>query len=172
MEPGRTLFMTMRVCNEAMLCSNKSLGSVTITNNKTKLQMSEHGESIRVDYDGFSSRRKKRDISKLSVTTPDAEIVEELTTDYRADVALNFQPYIVNPTETEDMVERLLFKRMRSILYSFSITPVGHLPMPGPLNITIEGKQEEDEVSRISLIYWNPTNTPTKSPTVVQNSTA
>lgn len=45
---------------------------------------------------------------------------------------------------------------MRSILYSFSITPVGHLPMPGPLNITIEGKQEEDEVSRISLIYWNP----------------
>lgn len=37
--------------------------------------------------------------------------VEELTTDYRADVALNFQPYIVNPTKTEDMVERLLFKR-------------------------------------------------------------
>lgn len=71
MEPGRTLFMTMRVCNEAMLCSNKSLGSVTITNNKTKLQTSEHGESIRVDYDGFSSRRKKRDIPKLSVTTPD-----------------------------------------------------------------------------------------------------
>ncbi|XP_071123199.1 uncharacterized protein [Mytilus edulis] len=167
MEPGRTLFMTMRVCNEAMLCSNKSLGSVTITNNKTKLQTSEHGESIRVDYDGFSSRRKKRDIPKLSVTTPDGLMpgqsimlqpldVEELTTDYRADVALNFQPYIVNPTETADMVERLLFKRMRSILYSFSITPVGHLPMPGPLNITIEGKQEEDEVSRISLIYWNP----------------
>lgn len=36
---------------------------------------------------------------------------DDLTTDYRADVAFNFQPYIVNPSETEDMVERILYKR-------------------------------------------------------------
>lgn len=36
---------------------------------------------------------------------------DDLTTDYRADVAFNFQPYIVNPSETKDMVERILYKR-------------------------------------------------------------
>jgi hypothetical protein len=38
MEPGRTLFMTMRVCNDAMLCTNKSLGSITMTDKKAVLE--------------------------------------------------------------------------------------------------------------------------------------
>ncbi|CAG2187681.1 unnamed protein product [Mytilus edulis] len=166
MEPGRTLFMTMRVCNEAMLCSNKSIGSVSITNNKTKLKTSVHGESVRIDYDISTCRREKRDTPVLSVTTPDGLMpgqsimlqpldYDDLTTDYRADVAFNFQPYIVNPSETKDMVERILYKRIRSIIYSFSITPIGHLSMPGPLNITIERELDEDEDSIISLIHWN-----------------
>lgn len=41
-------------------------------------------------------------------------------------------------------------------MYSFSITPIGHLSMPGPLNITIERELDEDEDSIISLIHWNP----------------
>jgi hypothetical protein len=36
---------------------------------------------------------------------------KKLTTDYRSDSSPHFQPYIVNPDTTSDMVERLLYKR-------------------------------------------------------------
>lgn len=74
MEPGRTMFMTMRVCNEAMLCTNKSLGSVTVTDERTILHTSEHGERIEVKYEMSNLSRKKRDAETLVVTTPNGEI--------------------------------------------------------------------------------------------------
>lgn len=36
---------------------------------------------------------------------------KDLITDYRSDSSPHFQPYIVNPDTTSDMVERLLYKR-------------------------------------------------------------
>lgn len=71
MEPGRTLFLTMRVCNDAMLCANKSLGTVTITDNKALLQSSTNGESIEIVHSFTTkSTRKKRGADVLAITTP------------------------------------------------------------------------------------------------------
>lgn len=74
MEPGRALFMTMRVCNEAVLCTNKSIGSVLITNTETVLKTSEHGESIEIIQSvNTNTTRKKRDTDVIVVTTPEGK---------------------------------------------------------------------------------------------------
>ncbi|CAC5412724.1 unnamed protein product [Mytilus coruscus] len=148
MEPGRSLFMTMRVCNEAVLCTNKSIGSVLITNTKTVLKTSEKGESIEIIQSvTTNSTRKKRETDVIVVTTPEGlepgqTVVlqpiseEDLNTEYRSDSSTDFQPYIVNPATSFDMVDRLLYRRIHSYVTTFSVIPVGHLSMSGPMNIT------------------------------------
>ena len=75
MEPGRTLFITLRACNDAELCSNKSLGSVTVMDDKAVLKSSVNGEPIEMEYDMSTSRRKKRSISdSLIISTPSGKI--------------------------------------------------------------------------------------------------
>ncbi|VDI67222.1 Hypothetical predicted protein [Mytilus galloprovincialis] len=167
MEPGRTLFLTMRVCNEAVLCANKSLGSILITNDKTVLKTSEHGESIElVQSIETGSKRRKRDTNMIVVKTPEGLVEgqtivlqpisdEDLTTEYGSDSSPDFQPYIVNPATTQDMVERVLYKRIHSMVMTFSVIPVGHLPLPGPMNITYPDTVGENEDNRTVLAHWN-----------------
>ncbi|VDI28035.1 Hypothetical predicted protein, partial [Mytilus galloprovincialis] len=167
MEPGRTLFLTMRVCNEAVLCANKSLGSILITNDKTVLKTSEHGESIElVQSIETGSKRRKRDTNMIVVNTPEGLVEgqtivlqpisdEDLTTEYGSDSSPDFQPYIVNPATTQDMVERVLYKRIHSLVMTFSVIPVGHLSMPGPMNITYPDTVGENEDNRTVLAHWN-----------------
>ncbi|XP_076116641.1 uncharacterized protein LOC143084119 [Mytilus galloprovincialis] len=168
MEPGRTLFMTMRVCNDAMLCTNKSLGSITITDKKAVLQTSVNGEAIKLVH-SFSSNstRRKRSVDVLTITTPDGlesgqsimmQPLEEkdLITDYRSDSSPHFQPYIVNPDTTSDMVERLLYKRPLHSFYSFALVPIGHLSMPGPVNITLNDLVGDNDENKTALLHWNP----------------
>ncbi|XP_052082972.1 uncharacterized protein LOC127720424 [Mytilus californianus] len=167
MEPGRTLFMTMRVCNEAVLCTNKSIGSVLITNTETVLKTSEHGESIEIIQSvATNSTRKKRDTDVIVVTTPEGlepgqTVVlqpiseKDLNTEYRSDSSTDFQPYIVNPATSFDMVERLLYRRIYSYATTFSVIPVGHLSMPGPMNITYPDTLGENEDNRTVLAHWN-----------------
>jgi len=70
MEPGRTLFITMRACNDAELCSNKPLGSVTMMDGKAVMETSVGGEAIEMVYD-MSGRRKKRSTGdSLVIITP------------------------------------------------------------------------------------------------------
>ncbi|XP_063408918.1 uncharacterized protein LOC134692399 [Mytilus trossulus] len=167
MEPGRTLFLTMRVCNEAELCTNKSLGSVLITNTESIIKRSDHGEAIHiVEYVSTDSRRRKRNAETIVLTTPEGLIPgqtivlqpiseEDLTTEYRSDSSSDFQPYIVNPATTWDMVERLLYKRIHSLVITFSVIPVGHLPLPGPMIITYPDTVGENEETRTALAHWN-----------------
>ncbi|XP_076086943.1 uncharacterized protein LOC143057517 [Mytilus galloprovincialis] len=167
MEPGRTLFLTMRVCNEAELCSNKSIGSVLITNTESILKRSDHGESVKiVDNIATGSTRRKRSVETIVLTTPEGLIPgqtivlqpiseADLTTEYRSDSSTDFQPYIVNPATTLDMVERLLYKRIHSLVMTFSVIPVGHLPMPGPMNITYPDTVGENEDNKTVLAHWN-----------------
>jgi len=75
MEPGRTLFIMMRVCNDAVLCTNKTLGSVIIMDNSTKLETSLNGEAIRIRYTpGGGAGRKKRAVGdNLVIETPSSK---------------------------------------------------------------------------------------------------
>ncbi|VDI71255.1 Hypothetical predicted protein, partial [Mytilus galloprovincialis] len=167
MEPGRTLFLTMRVCNEAELCTNKSLGSVLITNTESIIKRSNHGEAIHiVEYVSTDSRRRKRNAETIVLTTPEGLIPgqtivlqpiskEDLTTEYRSDSSTDFQPYIVNPATTLAMVERLLYKRIHSLVMTFSVIPVGHLSLPGPMIIIYPDTVGENEETRTALAHWN-----------------
>lgn len=76
MEPGRTLFMSMRLCNEAELCTNKSMGSVIITSSNTDLETSLDGQAITISVTGAGNGRKKRAVgtcSGLNILTPNSK---------------------------------------------------------------------------------------------------
>jgi hypothetical protein len=47
----------------------------------------------------------------------------DLMTEYRSDSSLSFQPYIVDPTMTTDMVERALYKRYGCHITLYQISP-------------------------------------------------
>ena len=38
---------------------------------------------------------------------------------------------------------------------TFSVIPVGHLPMPGPINITYPDTVGENEETKTALAHWN-----------------
>ena len=74
MEPGRTVFMMMRLCNAAMRCLNKTMGSVIITNANTDLETSLNGLAITISVTPSSSRRKKRAVGDdLVIVTPSSK---------------------------------------------------------------------------------------------------
>ncbi|OPL32724.1 hypothetical protein AM593_07406, partial [Mytilus galloprovincialis] len=168
MEPGRTLFVTLRACNDAFLCNNKSLGSVTMMDDKAVLKTSVSGEPIEMEHD-IKSKRKKRNINvgdSLIITSPDGleagqSIVlqpldgTDLTTSYASDSSPQFRSYIVNPDDTTDMVNRILYKRLHESQFSFAVIPVGHLSMPGPLQITYQDTVTDRDKTLV-LTHWNP----------------
>ncbi|CAG2247499.1 unnamed protein product [Mytilus edulis] len=80
---------------------------------------------------------------------------KDQNTEYRSDSSTDFQPYIVNPATSFDMVDRLLYRSIHSHVTTFSVIPVGHLSMPGPMNITYPDKIGENEDNRTVLAHWN-----------------
>ncbi|CAC5416406.1 unnamed protein product [Mytilus coruscus] len=132
------------------------------TENKTK-----KGESIEIIQSvTTNSTRKKRETDVIVVTTPEGlepgqTVVlqpiseEDLNTEYRSDSSTDFQPYIVNPATSFDMVDRLLYRRIHSYVTTFSVIPVGHLSMSGPMNITYPDSIGENEDNRTVLAHWN-----------------
>ncbi|VDI50948.1 Hypothetical predicted protein, partial [Mytilus galloprovincialis] len=166
MEPGRTLFITLRACNDAYLCSNKSLGTVTMMDDKAVMKTSVGGEPLEVEYDMSSNKRKRRSvgdtlvINTYGLASGQSILMEpldssDLTTVYDSVSSAEFQPYIVNPNDTMDLVDRLLYRRLSTSIFSFTLVPIGHLPMPGPVNITYFDTSS-DEDHRIMLTHWNP----------------
>ena len=73
MEPGRTMFVHMRLCNKAKVCTQKFVNSVVITNENSKVVTSENGESLAVSI-GPASRRRKRDLPAISVETSSGKL--------------------------------------------------------------------------------------------------
>ncbi|KAK3103480.1 hypothetical protein FSP39_019545 [Pinctada imbricata] len=168
MEPGRTVFLTMRVCNKAVLCSNKSLGTLTMASQGAVFKKSEGGAAIDAIVqipDGGG--RKRRTAQSVEILTPrladgQALLVEPLTeqemnTTFGSASSTNFQPYIVNPSTTTDLTERLLYKRIKGYSYSFTVVPVGHLSMPGPMSISFSDSIGPVKTGlRNMLLHLNP----------------
>ena len=40
--------------------------------------------------------------------------------------------------------------------FSFTLVPVGHLSMPGPVNITFNDVVGENDENKTELLHWNP----------------
>lgn len=82
MPVGKQMFVTMRLCNEAMLCTNKSLGVVVITNSQSVVATSTNGTAIK---EKLALSTRKRSAAELDITTPSGK--ENI-------VSLHFQPSV------------------------------------------------------------------------------
>ncbi|XP_062596534.1 uncharacterized protein LOC134257978, partial [Saccostrea cucullata] len=165
MPVGKQMFVTMRLCNEAMLCTNKSLGVVVITNSESVIATSTNGTAIK---ERLSLSVRKRSTADLDISTPSGLvsrqtiIVTKLTqrdleTTYSSDASTNFVPYIQDPATSNDMVQRLLYKRMHSQKFAFSFVSLGNTPMPGPVTISYPNAMSGiQNGTRIMLLHWNP----------------
>ncbi|KAL3873866.1 hypothetical protein ACJMK2_036950, partial [Sinanodonta woodiana] len=166
MEPGRTQFVSIRLCNEATLCTVKAVSSVVVTSPGSKMVVSHKGETVETEITGGSVGRRKRDLTAMKIRTPagleegqsllvNALTAEDLSKQYRSDASMNFVPYITNPNETMDLTERLLNRRVKRVVNSFTVTSVGQLSMTGPLDFTYH-QDSSLQNTRLMLIHWNP----------------
>ncbi|XP_052081925.1 uncharacterized protein LOC127719726 isoform X2 [Mytilus californianus] len=171
MEPGRTVFMMMRLCNAAMRCTNKTMGSVIITNANTDLETSLNGLAITITVTPGSGRRRKRAVGDdLIIVTPSnltsghsttfTKLTQsELTASYESAASTDFVPYIVDPSTTTDLVDRILLGRLYGSEFAFAFVSVGHIMMPGPILMTYSdaaGPGPHDSGNRTILTHWNP----------------
>ncbi|XP_076085507.1 uncharacterized protein LOC143056307 [Mytilus galloprovincialis] len=171
MEPGRTVFMMMRLCNAAMRCVNKTMGSVIITNANTDLETSLNGLAITISVTPGSGRRKKRAVGDdLVIVTPSnltsghsttftILTQNELTATYDSAASTDFVPFIVDPSTTTDLVDRTLLGRFYGSGFAFAFVSVGHIMMPGPILMTfsdVAGPGPHDSGNRTVLAHWNP----------------
>lgn len=71
MPVGKVMFIYLRLCSEAMLCSNLTAGCIVITNNKSRFGVSTAGEAIYWEIT-ITTRRKKRAIvpGTIRIQTP------------------------------------------------------------------------------------------------------
>lgn len=76
MPVGKQMFVTMRLCNEAMLCTNKSLGVVVITNSQSVVATSTNGTAIK---EKLALSARKRSAAELDITTPSGKEKKEGT---------------------------------------------------------------------------------------------
>lgn len=76
MPVGKQMFVTMRLCNEAMLCTNKSLGVVVITNSQSVVATSTNGTAIK---EKLALSTRKRSAAELDITTPSGKENKEGT---------------------------------------------------------------------------------------------
>ena len=67
MPVGQQMFVTMRLCNEAMLCRNKSLGVVVVTSSDSVIATSTNGSAIE---ERLTIDSRKRAAAELDIRTP------------------------------------------------------------------------------------------------------
>lgn len=73
MEPCRTMFVNMKLCNKAKICNTKFVNSVVVTNENSKLLTSTNGEKLELAVRP-PVRRRKRNLSAVTVETPSGNI--------------------------------------------------------------------------------------------------
>ncbi|XP_053401006.1 uncharacterized protein LOC123523226 isoform X2 [Mercenaria mercenaria] len=167
MESGRTLFLFMRLCNKAEICIDKFVNSLLITDEKSVLFSSETGKSKLFQLKDTQNNRVKRTSSKLFIEMPDGmeegqsilfnELTEEnMTSRYDSVASTTFTSYIVNPQDTFNRTERLLYRRIYSVELSFTLSPVGQQPLPAPLKLTYPSFNDTANDTVIMVIHWNP----------------
>ncbi|XP_046574117.1 uncharacterized protein LOC124282192 [Haliotis rubra] len=168
MAPGTEMFIFMKMCNEAQLCTPKLMGSIIVETDKSTMATSPDGSAVTVGVGG--GVRRKRDVSGVTVSTPDglqagqSIVVTQLTkldleTEYKSDSSVEFVPYITDPSmsTTEDaFTDRILRKRLnyQETDLSFSLTSIGNLPMPGPVKVTFTYDPTMTDTT-LMLLHWN-----------------
>ncbi|WAR05119.1 hypothetical protein MAR_020488, partial [Mya arenaria] len=172
MEPGRTVFLFMRMCNKAQICSFKLSNSVIVKGNESTLTTSKGGNETSVILGQHIDTKQKRSSENnlINVTFPrgmndgQSVLLKELTdvdlkTVYESDASPTFKAFIVDPFETFNKTERLLYRRIYHVDNSFVISPIGQEEMPGAVEIThsqIHSDFDDPNSNITMLIHWNP----------------
>ncbi|XP_033763071.1 uncharacterized protein LOC117344449 isoform X3 [Pecten maximus] len=171
LEPMRQAVMYLRICNKAVLCTNKTVATTVISSSGMMSSTSSNGSSVTILFTLGSSRRRKRATNNINIQTPEGLLpgqtivvtpLDDATVqkDYRSDASLNFVPYIVNPSTTSDLTERLLQKRFLGYSDTFAIGSLGHYELPGPLLVTYPDTVGNVTTgNRTMLLHWNKKQT-------------
>ncbi|XP_064646203.1 uncharacterized protein LOC135499389 [Lineus longissimus] len=169
MEPGRTLFTTMRICNEAEVCIYKFVSTVTVTDDGAQLESSTNGEAITASLSDEKKRKKRSSSRDVSIVTPSgmssgqsiilgALSSADLTCSFESGGSVDFSPFVVDPQTTTDMTTRLLQNRITSMPSdSFYLAPLAHTALPDAMEVTVsyEASEISDQVMPM-LIHWDP----------------
>lgn len=171
MEPGRQIFPYIKGCNEAQ-CSIQSFGSIIFMNGNSQSATSTAGEAVTTSlYTGAVGRRKRSasgvDVTTPSGLTPGQSIVmttlttSDMSTAYASAASSSFTTYLTDPsvtTASSQYLKRILYNRVSynsGTDDSFSLTSVGDLEMPGPLEINYP-YNAADPSSTWQILHWNP----------------
>ncbi|XP_070560578.1 uncharacterized protein [Ptychodera flava] len=178
MEPGRTMFSKITVCNKAHKCNDMSTSVITIARNgdslsshvngsgvEISLPTEENAVSIQTDLKAHKTMRK-RDVDSDEDDQPTEVTLmagvlsdDDLQDQYASDASHDFKPFIVNPDLTKDETDRDLRSRIKDIIGpSFYLTTIGREPMNEPLNITlgvnVSQVHSNEHERELKLIFW------------------
>ncbi|XP_066275501.1 uncharacterized protein [Branchiostoma lanceolatum] len=160
MEPGRTLYPTLRACNGAHKCTNVNVKKIIYIRPSDRLGTSRQGESAEIVLN--MSTLETISITTMKGLRKGATLVAGLLTEgdvsseYTSDASVNFKSFIANPDFTAGFTDRWLRHRVKHWLgVNFFITTLGN-EIRGPINITVSLNTTQIEPGlELRLIYWN-----------------
>lgn len=122
MEPGRTLYLFLKICNKAEICTVKLTNSIIMEGNSSKLITASPDKETVYALGSPVTSKRKRSTADVQVVLPagmeDGQSVliselseEEMNSTFGSDASTEFVPYIVDPLTTLDKAERHLRRR-------------------------------------------------------------
>ena len=93
MDQGRTIFLKMRLCNKANICSYKFVNSILFTREKAELMTSSAGEAVIHNFVPSEATRRKRDVtvSAIQIETPEGNFKHIVEGNFKHIVEGNFK---------------------------------------------------------------------------------
>ncbi|XP_071798137.1 uncharacterized protein [Asterias amurensis] len=171
MEPGKSLYSWMKMCNSALLCQTLSAGTTTILGEDDLLMTSSNGTDLILTSPQGSLTRRKRALDnhfKLSIATTGGlhqggSIIlglldgNKTNEHFTSDANPDYVSYISNPLDTIHKTSRLLRKRIRFVYEPlFYVTSLGQTELQGPMiiNLTLNTPGNWTE-AKPRLVYWD-----------------
>ncbi|XP_033105583.1 uncharacterized protein LOC117107873 isoform X2 [Anneissia japonica] len=177
LEPGKCIFTTLSICNEAYTCVNRTLNSTNILGDEDTIISSDDGSDFKISWGEdekvltvepeavvhSADEKFSLEISSTGGLEPGDSMLfgvlssEDLDKEYTSDATADYVPYIVNPLYTIERTQRHLRKRIKAVYEpSFYLSPLGQAELNGPLNIKVKFKASPDWKHQSPyLIYWN-----------------
>ncbi|CAH1239174.1 HEG1 [Branchiostoma lanceolatum] len=161
MEPGRTLYPTLRACNGAHHCTPINVKNIIYIRPCDRLGTSHHDDGAEI----VLKRQASETISIRTMkalrngTTLVAGLLseEDVSTKYTSDASVDFKSFVANPDFTAGFTDRWLRHRVKHWFgVSFFVTTLGNVEIPGPINITVPiNTTQIDPGLEPRLLYWN-----------------
>ncbi|XP_071960608.1 uncharacterized protein [Antedon mediterranea] len=175
LEPGKCVFTTLSICNEAHTCVNKTVNTTNILGPDDIIISSDDGNGISFSWGKDVSTMNSDlnsdppvdtfsiDISSIGGVDPGYSMSfgilsnDDINKEYTSEATAEYVPYIVNPLYTMDRVERHLRSRVKAVYEpSFYMSPLGQTEMNGPFQIIVKFNKTSDWTDQYpSLVYWN-----------------